>query len=36
MKENPGTTLNDATLIAFDELYRAGQLEEDQLLGFLW
>ena len=29
-------SLNNATVIAFDELYRAGQLEEDQLLGFLW
>jgi hypothetical protein len=29
MKEKPGTTINNATLIAFDELYRAGQLEED-------
>ena len=36
MKENPGTTLNDATLIAFDQLYKTGQLKEDQLLGFLW
>ena len=36
MKENPGTNLNNATLIAFDQLYKAGQLEEDQLLGFLW
>ena len=31
MKENPGTTLNDATLIAFDQLYRAGQLKEDTI-----
>ena len=36
MKEKPGTTINNATLIAFDELYRAGQLEEDQLFGVLW
>jgi hypothetical protein len=33
MKENPGTTLNDATLIAFDQLYRAGQLKEDTIPG---
>ena len=29
MKENPGTIINDATLIAFDQLFKAGQLKED-------
>ena len=33
MKENPGTTLNNATLIAFDQLYRAGQLKEETIPG---
>ena len=29
MKENPGTIINDATLIAFDQLFKAKQLKED-------
>ena len=29
MKENPGTIINDAALIAFDQLFKAGQLKED-------